>query len=437
MPARPHPLPAGYFAVAGGRRARGGTCMSAVPMHVAPSGLQARAAQAARWAVVASAFAVPLPAAWIGLTTSAFVLLWLLGGNLAERWAVIRRTPIAWIALLVWAWMGLAVLWSPAALPDALANWWQYRELLLLPLMTSVVLGDPHTAQRWQARILDAFLAGFVIALAVSKLRWLGVLPDMGFKGEYAGFGGRTGFSLMLAFVSFVAIERLRERPLQRVRWSTLALACLLNLFFINTGRTGQLGFLLLLPLLAWRWGGRRALWAGVIAAPLLGGLLLATVPAIQERAQASLEQIDAFRAGGPQSGDGLRLQYWQEAMHFIHEAPAFGGGTGSHAYRAREAAAREAQPANRPLGNPHNEYLLIVSQQGVIGLGLLLMLWLAQWRNAHAADGFARGMTCALLLLMASGDLFNSFLLDNLEGHFYLLMTLAFAQACDDEGAS
>ena len=45
--------------------------------------------------------------------------------------------------------------------------------------------------------------------------------------------------------------------------------------------------------------------------------------------------------------------------------------------------------------------------------------------------------MTCALLLLMASGDLFNSFLLDNLEGHFYLLMTLAFAQAYDDEGAS
>ena len=152
---------------------------------------------------------------------------------------------------------------------------------------------------------------------------------------------------------------------------------------------------------------------------------------------RSSLEQIDAFRTGGPQTGDGLRLRYWQEAMNFIHDAPAFGGGTGSHAYSAREAAAREAQPANRPPGNPHNEYLLILSQQGVIGLGLLLMLWATQWRNARQADGFARTMAHALLLLMASGDLFNSFLLDNLEGHFYLLMTLAFAAASDAESAS
>lgn len=410
--------------------------MSAVPMQAAPAGLRARAADAARWAVVASAFAVPLPAAWIGLTTSAFVMSWLLGGSLAERWAVIRRTPVAAIALLLWAWMGLAVLWSPAALPDALFNAWQYRELILLPLMASVLLGDVQTAQRWQARILNAFLAGFVVALVASKLRWLGLLPDMGFKGEYAGFGGRTGFSLMLAFVGFISIERLRQRPLQRARWAALALACLLNLFFINTGRTGQLGFLVLLPLLAWRWGGHRALWASLVAAPLLGGLLLAAVPAIQDRAQASLEQIDAFRAGGPQSGDGLRLQYWQEATHFIQDAPAFGGGTGSHAHRAREAASLKAQPPNRPPGNPHNEYLLILSQQGVVGLALLLLLWATQWRNASATDGFARGATQALLLLMASGDLFNSFLLDNLEGHFYLLMTLAFAPAAQAKGA-
>ncbi len=64
-------------------------------------------------------------------------------------------------------------------------------------------------------------------------------------------------------------------------------------------------------------------------------------------------------------------------------------------------------------------------------------MLWGTQWRNARQADGFARTMTYALLLLMASGDLFNSFLLDNLEGHFYLLMTLAFAPASEVEGAS
>ena len=70
---------------------------------------------------------------------------------------------------------------------------------------------------------------------------------------------------------------------------------------------------------------------------------------------------------------------------------------------------------------NPHNEYLLITAQIGLLGLTLLLWLFIVQWRSAQQLPmpmetGLARG----LVLTIAIGCLFNSLLLDHSEGLFY-----------------
>lgn len=394
----------------------------------------------ARWMVVLSAFAVPLPTAWVSLATAGFLASWLCAAHFQQRFRSVWDHPIARWSLLLWAWMAVAIFWSPAPTRDAAGNLWQFRELLLLPLMASVILCDAETARRWQPRILMAFVLGFVIALITSYLRWCEVLPDMGFRGLYAGFGGRTGFSLMLAFVSFLAIEKIRGRSRHQAAWCLLLVACLANLFLINVGRTGQLGFLLLLPLLAWRWVGWRGLVGGALAIPVLCLTLYTFVPTIQDRVHQSLMQIDEFRSGKPEIGDALRLQSWELAVRFIPDSPILGGGTGSHSLRVQQAAEHNAALRQLAPGNPHNEYLLLLSQHGVVGLALLCLLWGTQWREAlrqkASGDSVAATSTLALLILMASGDLANSFLLDNLEGHFYLLMTLCFAAGATSPAA-
>ena len=104
------------------------------------------AEEGARWMVVATAFVVPLPTAWVTLSTLLFLLLWLCAGQFAQRLHTMRQHPLATLSLALLAWMALAMAWSPADWRPSLDQWWHYRELLLLPLMLSVVGKDATTA---------------------------------------------------------------------------------------------------------------------------------------------------------------------------------------------------------------------------------------------------------------------------------------------------
>lgn len=386
---------------------------------------QNRAETTARWSVVASAFAVPLPTAWVSLTTLVFLLAWTLAGRYAERWAVVRRHAVGWMSLVLLGWMALAIAWSPADLRFALDHWWHYRELLLLPLMLSVVGKDVQTAELWQPRVFKAFMWGFGIDLAVSFLRWRGLLPELE-GGRFAGFGGHTGFSLMLAFVAYVCLQRFQDQAASRWAWALLGLVCVGNLFLINTGRTGQVAFLALVPLVLYGWSGWRGVLVSVLAVPLLAVGLYFAAPTVHQRIDQSVADVKAFNAGTVDSNDAWRIDFWVHALGFIRESPVWGVGTGGYAARYKEVAVREGLTGNRVSDNPHNEYLLIASQQGAIGLALFLALWGVQWRGAARLSPQRRNLTWALLLVMASGDLFNSFILDNLEGHFYMVLTVA-----------
>ena len=91
------------------------------------------------------------------------------------------------------------------------------------------------------------------------------------------------------------------------------------------------------------------------------------------------------------------------------------------HAHRAREAAAREAQPANRPPGNPHNEYLNLAVQLGIPGAIALITLFAVIWRHARGLPtALERDLARGLALTFAIGCLFNSLLMDHVEGLFF-----------------
>ena len=385
---------------------------------------QDRAADAARWLCVASAFAVPLPAAWLSFTTGLFLIAWGLAGRLPLRWATIRQHPVGRLSLVLLLWMAVAIAWSPVEPKVGLAHWWHYRELLIVPLMLS--LFDADTARRWQPRVFAAFFIGFGIALVTSFLRWTGVLPDMGFKGLYAGFGGRTGFSMLLAWAIFCAVEFGRDQPRFRLAWAALALVCFANLFFINTGRTGQIAFFTLVPLSLYHLAGRRGLVAGLLAIPVLAAGMYAASPAVRARIAESAEHIAAYEAGHPYTGDGLRLEFIANAADFIRQHPVFGGGTGSFAAEYKVVAEREGMTGERVADNPHNEYLMVWSQQGLPGLALLIALFLTQWRLSARLDDLPARLNRGLVLLIAGGDLVNSLILDNLEGHLWALLTVA-----------
>ncbi|NTV10457.1 MAG: glycosyl transferase family 2, partial [Zoogloea sp.] len=109
---------------------------------------------------------------------------------------------------------------------------------------------------------------------------------------------------------------------------------------------------------------------------------------------------------------------------------PVLGGGAGSFVAEYRDLAAARGWTGEHVADNPHNEYLMVWSQFGLVGLALLLWLWVVQWRRASAADETVRYLSHGLLVLIAIGNLFNSLILDNMEGHLYALLSVALCAA-------
>ena len=83
------------------------------------------------------------------------------------------------------------------------------------------------------------------------------------------------------------------------------------------------------------------------------------------------------------------------------------------------------------PTDNPHNEYLLITVQLGLLGLFLFLALFIAQWTCSLTLQEKDKYLVQGVILAMMTGCIMNSFLFDSHQGHFYAFLSgIFFASA-------
>lgn len=373
---------------------------------------------AARWMAVASAAALLLPTMWLSLSTLLFLVFWIAAGNFRERWQQLRRQPVALASLLLLVWLAFTVLWSPVTWTQALGNWWQYRELLLLALMLSIV-----NEALWGWRMLRAFLALFFVTLLLSYGQWLGWVPPNRWRTPSA-FTSHIAYSIMLAFVCWTCLWLALSAPRRRWLWVGYGAMAFFNLFFVNTGRTGQAVFLALLALtLLQRWRWRGALAAIALVSVLVAGLY-AFSPTFHARVVEGLGDFEQQRTGQVSTSLAFRLEFWKTSLELGARHPVFGGGMASYRVEYEQMAQTKGWTGDRLSRNPHSEYLLIWTQGGIVGLLLLLFLGWAQWQGSKQLPVPARPMAQCLTATVAIGALFNSSLLDNQDGHFYAILT-------------
>jgi O-antigen ligase len=124
----------------------------------------------------------------------------------------------------------------------------------------------------------------------------------------------------------------------------------------------------------------------------------------------------------GKDTSTGQRLDFFYNTLQIIRQHPVLGVGAGGFPVAfARQAKDNGAMPTH----NPHNEYLMIAAQTGVIGLALLLYLFYTQWRCAPQLNTpFEQDAARGLVLAYVVNCLFNSPLLDHADGLFFAFMT-------------
>jgi O-antigen ligase len=192
-----------------------------------------------------------------------------------------------------------------------------------------------------------------------------------------------------------------------------------INVLLMVEGRTGYvvLAVLILLGLhLVWGWRGMAA--AVVLLTLVFAGAYQFSTPFHKRISLAAANLTEWDPQSSARGGVSERLEFYRHTVEIIQDHPIIGVGTGGFAQAYAERV--------RPLGfkvtsNPHNQYLMIMAQVGIVGVALFVWLLTQQWRFAPAVDSpvyetLARG----LVLTMAVGCLFNSLLIDHTEKLLY-----------------
>jgi O-antigen ligase len=368
--------------------------------------------QAKRMIVLAFAAAV-LSTALLSIATGLVGLFWLLSGQFNATWQRIKREPVVFFVLGLWVLSLIGMAYTPAPLSQAVGGEGKYFKLLILPVAL-FLLDDP----RWIRRALYAFLGALTLAVFASYLEELGITPDWTAVGDTTAFAGHITLSLFEAIGAFIVFTLARFEPQRRVFWIVLGIFFLSHLFTLNTGRTGQVLALAMLALLmfqVWRWKG--VLVGGLAATLLIAGVWFGSAQ-FQQRIHVGENDLQQYSQGESRNSLGARLDFWTNSLKIIRDAPLTGHGTAS----LKQVYPAYASANGWLTDNPHNEFLMVTIQWGVLALVLLLGLYIAAWRASEQLVPAAAAMMHGVLMAYGLGSLFNSLLLDHREGMMFAL---------------
>jgi len=377
----------------------------------------------ALWMAVLIGFSIPISTALDNLLVAALLLLWIASGRYVEKWAVLRANPLVLFPCGLFLLHLAGSLYSVGDGKDVLHALDKASVLLLIPVLISLA-----PARDFRDRALYAFMAAILLTLVLSFLLWMGVVPEGGEDNIIKGgrqdptvFKKHITHGTLMAYgaFAFAVLARAAAKPAVKALLAVVAALAAFNVLVMVHGRTGQLVLIALVLCLLFSWLRWRGLLVAAAAGMAIAGTAyLAPSSSFHGRVTATIVEFKDWQAGKPAQLKNMRLESWGNSVKIVREHPLVGVGTGGFAV----AYAKQVEGTSmRALRQPENQYLLATVQLGVVGLAALLALFAVQWRLAsrlatRADIDLARG----LVITMAVGCMFNSFLLDHTEALFY-----------------
>lgn len=377
-------------------------------------------------ALVATMLSLPLTNAFVALC----LVSWCLSGcKPGLSWAEDLKNPAVLGALLLFGWMLLSTLWAQIPYQTSLAGVWKYRKLLWIPLMVFLFADE-----KWRLRAVKAWLATAVVLMLFSLEQTLPVPFGAGHMSDHPALPLSVYSHVTLGFILIPAITLglawMTQSRANMVK-SAGALLVVLTLCYVVLAQQGRTTYVMLVALfvffvLSQLKGGKQWL---AIAILIIGTM---SILVLNSKVQTRFEQvvIDSQTAQTATTveqnftSSGLRIGFWRGSIDIFKQHPILGTGIGTWADEYRKYIDRTPGTPSIAVtgGNPHQEYLLMASQLGAVGLALFLA-WLARCIYAtRRLDRSERMAAQSLLVAFAVGCWFNSYLFDSATGHFFCL---------------
>jgi len=372
------------------------------------------------YAAIATCFFIPLSTSLMDVFALITLVCWVFSGKVFELPQLMKRSPVALIATALFLLFVIGIFYSSANLFYSLEYFKKYRELIYLPMVISILSDNP------QAKINAeySFVIGSIILLFISFLMHFSLIPIHRY-GDSILF--HITHSFFMAILAYWSAHYLFGSKQYRYLWLIVLVAAVYNTIFIAPGRTGMFVlFLLLLLFVFQRLSLKKQILAFFLIFSLFTGAFFISNN-FSTRLDEAWHEIVTYHHGTSRTSLGQRLDWWNDSLELIKKRPLFGYGTGGFTVAHNQLIkGTDIEPTD----NPHNEYLFITVQLGLIGLLLFLTLFITQWMCSNKLPDKDKFLVQGIVLAMAAGCLMNSFLFDSHQGHFYAFLSGIFFAA-------
>jgi O-antigen ligase len=383
-----------------------------------------------RFVSVALGFSIPVSTALNSFFLILTVPLWFLDRNYKNKLSIIKDNKYIWAIFILIGLYFAGLFYGEASVKEALNEFVDMASLLLIPIMIPFFRDE-----KVRNNALNLFLLTMTITLFLSYLIWFDLLPENQFiKGNSSDatvFMLHITQNLLMAFSAFLFAIRSRQSANWKIKllFIVLTILAVANVTVMVGGKTGYVVLIILTIyyFLAWlRWKG--IFWA--VLAIAMFGIFTYLSPSstmhqgVKEFFMDVSEKniLDRHSPEVKETSTGYRMMFYKNTMKIIFEQPILGVGTGGYPQAYSKVVKDTKMPSTV---NPHNEYIMVTSQLGLLGLCAFLYLFLMQWRLASDLHSkFDKIIARGLVLTILSASMVTSTLMDHTERTFYIWMS-------------
>lgn len=334
------------------------------------------------------------------------------------------------LALAIYiGWQVIGLSYTEAPMAYAWRSIFSERKIVyILPL--ALIFSDESPKRRF----LVAFFITCAMGLLVSFTLKVPAVYDMmeglaPFKKMRSGapmtadnvFRSYATQSMAFALCTFLSLWFAAQQGKRawRAGLGLLAIAFAVNIATVTPGRSGYVVFLVLVVWCFAMWRGFKGLLLGALVALVIGLLAYNLSTSVHNRVNLGITEVQNFSTVPAETSLGRRMLMVQTTLGMIAERPLLGVGTGGFK-QSFSAIAAEKYTGWRaiPFDDPHNQYLFIATENGLIGLLAFLLMMGMILKYCLRSGSIYGKMAAGCLLAWCATSLFSGHFRTFPEGH-------------------
>ena len=379
------------------------------------------------YTLILFAFLLPLSRAANSFFIIFLIILLLLQGEYKKHFTVLKTSTFVKAIAGFIGFMMLSLLWT------------ENIQLGLDPKMLYIEwIAIFAIALNIQKKQIPTIISAFILGMIISEILSYGMFLEWWqFKGhgkEYPSpFMMHIDYSVFLAFTAILLLNRFLSKQYNSKEKMLILFLFLFTTaaLFINTGRTGQVGFLAgLITMIFLRYKlNIRSIGLSILSIGIIFGAAYTVSDKFQERINFIQKDLERMKKGEFYTSGGLRVAMYIVANDIVKENPLIGVGVGDYNIAAQEALEKDDHhfipEVVEFIGSNHfhNQYLNILIQAGFIGLILFLMLCF-QFAKLSIADEELKNLSILFLVIFMTSFLMEPLLFKQFTNTLFILFT-------------